>query len=266
MGTKRRAVTRRGTKTAPAQRRKGVRQRQAEDSDSHQSESDEEEDQPGSSRTHGLGGKQRRKQLVVEDDDLDEDAGLGSSREDAGVKRPSRAAEEAVASAVSPHSAVPSQAGMEGNTDVHAGVSSISDQKALPSPDNAGNGSQPAAGADTVKSICDIQPADDDADQGRSTFSLLDAMLHPDESTSYTASGMAKPLDIPQHGRAAESQPPSHDVTQADSAVVGSGQPLPVLADQQAPAPEAPSSPAGPPVRVKGSLRDKVKAFAALRK
>lgn len=267
--TKRRAVTKSGTRNAPAQRRKGGGKRRAVESDSHDSDS-AEEGQPGSSPAHGLRGKQRRQQLVIEDDDLQEDTGLDGSREDV-LERPSSAAEEVNTAAVSPHSAVLSHDGMETNTDPHAGgSSSIPDQAVWPQPasDSVGLQHQPADGAYTVEAIHSSQPAGTVADQGRASFSLLDAMLHPDDNTSYHASGTAKPPSVPQHGHPDDKQHPSHGGAQVDNAAGGSVQPLPELANQAAPVAEAPPSSMLSAARpaVKGRLRDRVKAFAALRK
>lgn len=269
--TKRRAVTKSGTKNAPAQQCKGGRKRRAVEPDGHNSDS-AEEDQPGSSPAHGVRGKQRRQQLVIEDDDLQQDTGLGSSREDDVLEHPSIPAEEANAAAGFPHSAVLSHAGMETNRDLHAGVSSSipdQDQVVLPQPahDSAGVQNRHADGADTVEALHVSQPWGAVADQGRASFSLLDAVLHPDETTSYGASRTAKPPNAPQHGHPDDKQHPSHGGAQVDSAAGGSDQPLPELANRAAPVAESPPPSmlsAGRPA-AKGRLRDRVKAFAALR-
>ena len=133
-------------------------------------------------------------------------------------------------------------------------------------PDSSSNANQDAGGKNTLEAGHVAQPLCGTADQGPSDFPLLEAMLQPDVSD--TATGR---LSISESRLCAEhltaddhDLDTSADAGKADRGASGSGQP------QEAHVSDAPPSaePDVPPSRpaVKGSLRDRVKAFAALRK
>ena len=251
-------ATRRGTKNATMKGR-GGRKRQAVESDSQDSAEDEDEQHLASSRARGLLSR-RRKQLVIEDENLADDLGLDDGEPDANLRHHSGAAAEAdVTLAGPPESAVLSKADRDGYKHLNAGPSSIQNVAQTAPSDSTPNAIQDTDGV--------VQPRDDHAHQGPSDFPLLDAILQPDTSDSYSAPGRFRPSQFQlqgEHLSAGDHDPQtSIHVGQADSIVSGSGQ------QQEAVISEAPplSGPDVPPSRppVKGSLRDRVKAFAALR-
>lgn len=230
--SKRTAATRRGTRVPAARRRGGGRKRQAVESDSQDSAGEDEDDeQLADSCARGLHNKQSRKQLVIEDKDLEEDLGRDDGIPATESRQHSGAAD--VSTAKPQGSVELSKPSMASHKHIDAGPSSVTHQ--VP------GGTEAAPATHSVH---------DDADQGSTGFSLLDAMLQPDMSDSYTASGKLRPSGSPQH---AEHKPAAG---QQQEAIV-SDAPLP-----SGPAPDVP--PSCPPQ--KGSLRDRVKALAALRK
>lgn len=110
---------------------------------------------------------------MIEDDSLQEDAQLGNSRTDAVFKSPS-GEEEAIAAAVPSDSAGLCQAGIRRKTPLHSGASSIPDQVVVSHspPDSIANKNQDTNYAGTVNTTQAPQPAGDNADQQRASFSL----------------------------------------------------------------------------------------------
>ena len=262
-----RRAARRGTKD-PTIKGRGGRKRQAVESDSQDSAEDEDEQHLASSRAHGLLSRRRRKQLVIEDENLADDLGLDDGEPDANSRRHSGAAAEADVRPVGPpESAVPSQASMDGYKHLNAGPSSIQNVAQTAPSDSSPNAIQDTDGTDTHEAAHVVQPRDDHAHQGPSDFPLLDAMLQPDTSDSYSAPGRFRPSQLQLQGEhlSADDHDPqtSIHVGQADSIVSGSGQQQEAVISEALPLSGPDVSPSRPPV--KGSLRDRVKAFAALR-
>lgn len=263
--TKRRAATRRGTKDPPAKRGRGGQNRQAVEPDSQDSAEEEEEQQPPSNCAHGLRSRQRRKQLVIEDENLEEDLGLGDGKPAADVRPHSGAATEAdVTPAVPPESAVLSNADMEGCKHLNAGPSNSSHQAQTSPPNIISDGNQDTGGADTVEAAHVAEPTGCKTDLGPSDFPLLDAMLQPDESNSYATSGKSEPSYIQPHAERLSAEDHLQTSVDAGQADRGSGKQQEALVSDAPPSAEPDAPPSRAPV--KASLRDRVKAFAALRK
>ena len=262
------------TKDPPGKRDRVGRKRQAVESDSQESaEEEEEEQQPAGGRARGLRSRQRRKQLVIEDENLEEDPGLGDGEPDADLRHHSGAAAEADATpVVAPESDVLSKAdvlfnaGMEGHKHLKAGSSSISNQAQTAPLDSSSNANKDTGGTDTLETAHVAWPMGIHTDQGPSDFPLLDAMLQPDTSDSYTAPG--RPSESRPHAEhlSADDYDPqtSIDAGQSDRGASGSGQQRAARVSDASPSSGPDVPPGRPPV--KGSLRDRVKAFAALRK
>lgn len=271
---KRKAALRRGTKDPPAKRDKGGRKRQAVESDSQDSAEEEEEQQPAGSRAHGLQSRQRRKQLVIEDESLEEDLGLGDGEPDGDPRHPGAEAEADATPAVPPGSDmlsradVLSNAGMEGHKHLHTGSSSISHQAQTAPFDSSSNANQVTGRTDTLETAHVARPRGSHTDRGPSGFSLLDAMLQPDTSDSCTAPGRLGPSESRPHAEHLSADDheaqTSIDAGHADRDASGPDQHQEALVSDAPPS----SGPDVPPsrLRVQGSLRDRVKAFAALRK
>ena len=262
------AATRRGTKNSPAKRDRGGRKRQAVESDSQDSAEEEDKQQPASNCAYGLRSRQRRKQLVIEDENLQEDPGLGDGETDPVLRHHSGGAAEAdVTPATLPESAVLSQANMEGYRHFNAGPRSISCQARTAPPDSISNANQDTGVTDTHEAAHVAQPRDGHAHQEPSNFSLLDAMLQPDASDGYTAPDRVKTSEFRSHAEHLSADDPdlqtSIDAGQANRKVSSSGQLQEALVSDAPPLSGQDVPPSRP--SVKGSLRDRVRAFAALR-
>ena len=246
--SKRTAANRQGTKDPPARKLRGSRKRQAVEADSQDS-AEEDEQQLAGGHAHGLRNKQNRKQLVIEDEDLEEDLGLGDGTPDSESRQHSGAAEAADVTTAMPLESVElSKDGLAAYKHGDARPSSAAHQAQTAVPHSIPSEKRDIGGTEAARATHSMR---DDTDHGGpSGFSLLDAMLHPDVSDSYTASGKMGPSASPPH---AEHKPA--DGQQQEALV--SDAPL-----SSGPVPGAP--PSRPPQ--KGSLRDRVKAFAAMRK
>ena len=247
--SKRTAAIRKGTTGPPARRRRGGRKRQALESDSQDSAEEEAERQLAVSCAHGLRNKQSRKQLVIEDEDLEEDLGLGDGKPVIETRQHPGAAEAAdVTTAMPQESGVLSKDSMAGYKHIDAGPSSITHQAQTGLPHSVPHEQQDTGGTEAARATHSTR---NDADHGGSSgFSLLDAMLQPDMSDSYTASGNLRPSGSSLH--------PEHKSADGQQqAALVSDTPQPSGLGQDLP-------PSRPPQ--KGSLRDRVKAFAAMRK
>lgn len=223
------------------------RKQQAVESDSQDSAGEEEDEQKlASSHAHGLRNKQSRKQLVIEDEDLEEDLGLGDGRPETESRQHSAAAD--VTTAMPLDCVELSKDGMAAYKRGDARPSSVTPHSQMALPHSVPHEEQDTGGTEAAHATYSMR---DDTDHGaKSGCSLLDAMLQPDVSDSYTASGKLGPSGSPPH---------------AEHKSAGGQQQEAFVSDAPLSSGLGPDVPPSRPPK-KGSLRDRVKAFAALRK
>ena len=259
-------------KNASARIGRGGKKRQAVDTDSQELDTAEDKEEQLQLVSGHAKGKQRRKQQVIEDDNL-EDVQIAKSdsceplQAEAGLSKGSGAATDA-ADAI-PQSSAALQADVLGTKEPEASeqlaglkgaVGQNSRHNTVPSSHN---------GTQDTQHVCTSHPAhlanSTGSAQPASEFSLLDAILNPDNGKRETASGLLTQGKITLQRSQTDSGHASQNVEQAQTVTSKAGQPQDT--DERTgeeKVSEFQTASCHPPV--KGSLRERMKAFAALKK
>ena len=209
-----------------------------------QSAEEEEEQQPGSSHVTGSQGRHRRKQQVIGDDNLPNDTGAEPS-----TSKPPLSMQE------------------QGDSDNDSSMNPASRHQ-LPASHTRG---EIQRSKELLSKCLPNADAVQNAAPYRGDLSLLDAMLNPDGGSPqamaglaaaadmYTAQKAQAQIDCPGSSQTAEH---AHTVTAPLSEPQTVGQEVNNAQAEQVPVSKAnPSRPA-----IKGSLRERMKAFAAMKK
>ena len=260
----------------PARKGRGGKERQVVDTDSQSSDTVEDEEEQQQLVSRHAKGKQQRKRQVIQDDNLEDMqiAEVGSSKplqEEAAFSNDQNAGTDA-ADAI-PQSSAALQAEILGTKAsqtakaseqlawLKGAVKQVSKHSAVA---NGHSDMQEGESMGTSQPGCAAHPAG--SAQPASEFSLLDAILNPDNGKQEPASGLLAQSGktTPQQAQT-DDQHASQDVARAPKILQKSGQPQNTEQEvDEAKVSESQAASSHP--SVKGSLRERMKAFAALKK